>query len=121
VYRSSIIASAVVCFKLFEEQTMATKFDFLPARSPVSELFEVSPETRAHHQKLILSALRCGPVTTIYCREALGVQSPAPRVLELRKAGWQIATNRRRVFDEHGRQHTVAEYVLNQNESGVAA
>lgn len=101
---------------------MATEFDFLPAKSLVSELFKVSPETRVRHQSLILTALHHEPVTTIYCREVLGVQSPAPRVLELRRAGWEIATNRRRVWDEHGRQHIVAEYVLlNQNESGVAA
>lgn len=78
----------------------------------IQNLFTPSNNTKKKHQKLILNALHLGPVTTLYAREKLGIQGVAPRILELRRAGWLIATRRRRVFDEHGRVHSVAEYAL---------
>lgn len=74
--------------------------------------FTPSKKTKARHQEVILEALRLAPVTTLYAREHLGIQGVAPRILELRRAGWPIATYRHRTCDEHGRQHTVAMYVL---------
>lgn len=66
----------------------------------------------SRHQRLLLEALHQGPLTTLAGREKLGIQGVAPRMLELRRAGWPIITRRRRVLDEHGRPHVVAEYVL---------
>ena len=73
---------------------------------------KLSKEAKAHQRKLILDALRQGPLTTIAARELLGVMSPAARVMEARRAGHNIETMRRVVWDAEGRAHRSAEYVL---------
>jgi hypothetical protein len=55
--------------------------------------FKPSEADQAGQQAVVLAALRDGPATTLQLREQ-GVSSPAPRVLELRRAGFQIATHR---------------------------
>lgn len=78
----------------------------------MTNAFIPNDDAIAHAQRTILAALQQGPVSTIECRESLGIQAPAPRILELRRRGFNIATQRRRVIDEHGRGHTVAVYCL---------
>jgi len=51
-------------------------------------------------------------LTTLQAREELGVMSPAPRVLELRRMGHKIVTHRRYDRDITGRNHYQGEYVL---------
>ncbi|PHS26840.1 MAG: hypothetical protein COA83_02140 [Methylophaga sp.] len=51
-------------------------------------------------------------VTTLQAREELGVMSPAPRILELRRMGHNIITHRRYERDITGRNHYQAEYEL---------
>ncbi|GGY85382.1 helix-turn-helix domain-containing protein [Marinobacter zhanjiangensis] len=51
-------------------------------------------------------------LTTLYARHHLNVMHPAARVMELRKHGYKIITNRREDTDSKGRLHRVAEYVL---------
>lgn len=51
-------------------------------------------------------------LTTLQARHLLNVMHPAARVMELRKAGYNIDTNRRKDADSEGRLHRVAEYVL---------
>lgn len=51
-----------------------------------------------------------GSLTTDQMRRH-GVMSPAARVLELRRAGHQIVTERSRVTGLDGRLHTQARYV----------
>jgi len=64
-------------------------------------------------RKSILNHLReVGKLTTLEAREGLGVMSPAPRVLELRRMGYNIVTHRRYDQDITGRKHYQAEYVL---------
>ena len=79
-----------------------------------SNIHSLNPSqgTKAHQRKLILDALRQGPLTTIGAREDLGVMSPAARVMEARRAGHNIDTVRRTVWDSEGRPHRSAEYVL---------
>jgi hypothetical protein len=51
-------------------------------------------------------------LTTLKARHLLNVMHPAARVMELRKHGHNIITNRRKDADSEGRLHSVAEYVL---------
>lgn len=67
--------------------------------------FEPGNGVKARQQRLILEALREGPLSTIDARERLGVMHASGRVMELRRAGWQIETVRQIVFDSEGRPH----------------
>ncbi|KZZ58850.1 hypothetical protein A3762_06665 [Oleiphilus sp. HI0125] len=51
-------------------------------------------------------------VTTIYAREQLDVMSPAPRIMELRKRGFEILTIWTTEETAQGNQHRIARYVL---------
>lgn len=78
-----------------------------------SKQFAPSEQTTARHQRIILTALRNGPVNTISLREQFGIASAAPRIWELRhEMRLPISTRRVKVCDEHGRSHVVAEYTL---------
>ncbi len=61
----------------------------------------------------ILQYLKAGNrLTTLYARHYLNTMHPAGRVMELRRAGHNIVTHRRKDTDSAGRVHQVAEYVL---------
>ena len=61
----------------------------------------------------VLQALHSGPKTTVELREQWAVMSPAPRVLELRLAGYNIVTVPVSAFTADGVQHYgVALYFL---------
>lgn len=79
--------------------------------------FTPNAAERARQQRSLLQALQTGPVTTLQAREGLGIGHPAGRVLDLRKQGLRIKTERTRATDAQGRLHTSARYVL----EGVAA
>ncbi|MCH2160102.1 MAG: helix-turn-helix domain-containing protein [Oleiphilaceae bacterium] len=51
-------------------------------------------------------------VTTIYARETLDIMSPASRLLELRKLGFDIRTVRVTEENAQGHKHVNARYVL---------
>lgn len=53
-----------------------------------------------------LQALQLGPVTTIEAQRDLNIMRPAARITELRKAGHQIQTHLRDMYDDQGRKHT---------------
>jgi hypothetical protein len=69
--------------------------------------------TAANDRNLLLQEFNVnGKLTTTQAREELGVMSPAPRILELRRMGYNIITHRRYKPDITGRNHYQAEYVL---------
>lgn len=76
-------------------------------------------DNSAHNQRLKLLDwfFEKGSITTSQAREHLDVMSPAPRILELRKAGYQIATVLDDWISEYGIKHRIARYVLVQKES----
>lgn len=78
----------------------------------------VSPSVTATQRAAILEALRHGPLNTIAARERLGIASPAVRVLELRRLGYYIRTQRKTVADAEGRLHRVANYSLGSASGG---
>ena len=73
--------------------------------------FNPAPESKAKQCALVLSLLKKGPQTTLDLRSA-SVMSPAARVMDLRKGGAPIETVRSRQFDEQGKSHALALYVL---------
>lgn len=76
-------------------------------------------DNSAHNQRLkLLDWLQeKNSITTAQARECLDIMSPAPRVLELRKAGYLIDTVPDTWTSEHGINHKgVARYVLTQKE-----
>ncbi|MBN2856685.1 MAG: helix-turn-helix domain-containing protein [Halothiobacillaceae bacterium] len=69
----------------------------------------------ASQRNRLLAALESTPggITTITARRDLNVMAPAPRIKELREAGYVIATIRQPVLDDYGRRHpAVGRYVL---------
>jgi Helix-turn-helix domain len=72
----------------------------------------IGDHPKARQCLALLTMLRTGPVTTLAAREVLGIGSPAARILDLRKRGYLIQTQRSKDIDYQGRPHTVAMYVL---------
>jgi len=69
----------------------------------------------------LLNALdKIGPrgLSTIELRERFDIMSPAPRVLELREAGYHIDTNWITETNAQGNKHRCARYVLIHQASG---
>ncbi|MDO9048993.1 MAG: helix-turn-helix domain-containing protein [Methylobacter sp.] len=65
-----------------------------------------------HQQKVILTHLQSGPLTTHYARTELDVMHPAARVQELKAAGHNIITYRTTVDTGKATHKKVACYVL---------
>lgn len=78
----------------------------------MSDTSFISSSTKAHQRAVVLAALQVAPVSTLDAREKLHVLGIAPRILELRRAGFLIRTDRVRQADSFGAMHTVARYVL---------
>lgn len=73
----------------------------------------VKKSTSTESQRsLLLDHLKKGPLTTIQARDELGVMSPAPRVMELRRQGHNIITLRTETVDRTGTKHREGQYVL---------
>ncbi|KVF71435.1 helix-turn-helix domain-containing protein [Burkholderia vietnamiensis] len=72
------------------------------------------PENTAAHQRArLLEAMKmCGGVTTLEAVRFLDIVDPRPRIVELRKEGYKIATLWSRQPSECGRMHRVGEYAL---------
>lgn len=62
--------------------------------------------------KLLDYLLERGSITTSEAREKLDIMSPAPRILELREAGYQIDTVWDNWTSEYGIKHRIGRYVL---------
>lgn len=60
---------------------------------PVEFGSQASLENAKTQRERLLHMLRKGPVTTLMARAA-GIMSPAPRILELRRQGHNIVTDR---------------------------
>lgn len=75
---------------------------------------DAHPSKAAAQRARLLEALKLGPVSTFDAREALDIASPAPRVLELRRAGHDITTRREARIGPAGEPHRVGVYSLHQ-------
>ena len=73
----------------------------------------VKKSTSTESQRsLLLDHLKKGPLTTIQARDELGVMSPAPRVMELRRQGHNIITLWTETVDRTGTKHREGQYIL---------
>ena len=77
----------------------------------IAQDFTPAADVKVRQRAVLLALLKQGPVSTLQAR-SLSIMSPASRCFELRKAGWQIDTERRLSADEHGRMTRCAWYVL---------
>ncbi|WP_230587153.1 helix-turn-helix domain-containing protein [Gallibacterium anatis] len=70
-------------------------------------------DTNCYTQRLaILNRLKQGPCSTLEFR-AMGICSPAPRIMELRTQGYDISTSKRYEIDHVGVNHKgIAVYIL---------
>lgn len=75
-------------------------------------------DNSAHNQRLKLLdwLFEKGAITTAQARESLDIMSPAPRIMELRKAGYLISTVWDNWTSEYGIKHCIARYVLTQKQ-----
>lgn len=73
-------------------------------------------DNSTHNQRLKLLdwLFEKGSITTSDARDCLDIMSPAPRIMELRKASYQIVTIWDSWISEHGIKHRIARYVLTQ-------
>ena len=69
-------------------------------------------ESASAQRRRVLDALRSGPKSTIQLRRDWDILSPAARVLELKRRGSDIFTQRVHHATECGKLHCVALYVL---------
>lgn len=67
---------------------------------------------RAKQVAQVLERLKQGPASTIELREGLGIEAPAARIYDLRRAGHEIDTLCAQTIDYLGRPHRSARYVL---------
>jgi Helix-turn-helix domain len=70
------------------------------------------PDDAASQRERLLALLRVQPLDTIQIRDRLGILSPASRIYELRKMGYNILTSWKWQWDEVGRPHKIASYFL---------
>jgi hypothetical protein len=75
--------------------------------------FNRNDTSASNAREIIIQALLTGPKTTIELREQWGVMAPAPRILELKRLGWNIVSIPVSAFTADGiKHHGVARYVL---------
>jgi hypothetical protein len=72
--------------------------------------------TASAQRARLLDALRRESLTTLEARRKLDVLHPAARVMELRRAGHNIATAWTTDLTAEGNPHRVARYILRQSE-----
>lgn len=82
----------------------------VPPSGPASKVGVSSAAQRAR----VLAHLRKASLTTLEARQFLDVLHPAARVMELRKAGYQIVTHWTDDMTAEGRSHRVARYILKE-------
>jgi len=68
--------------------------------------------TRAKQCAALLALLTATPASTVQIRDQLGIQSPAARAHDLKRAGYRIETRTTTAHDAQGRPHRSALYVL---------
>lgn len=100
-------------------ETKKTKGLAAPTTNPQSKTTKGDFNNNStHNQRLkILDWLfEKGSLTTSEAREYLDIMSPAPRIFELRKAGYLIVTIRDKWTSGFGIKHPVGRYVLTQKQ-----
>lgn len=74
-------------------------------------------QSGAAQRQRLLEALRQRPLSTPQIRKECDIPAPAPRIFELRKAGYDIARQWIRTTGESGEIHRFGLYVLQVKEA----
>lgn len=74
----------------------------------------------AQRARLLAYLRNVGPITTLQARNELGVMHPSARLLELRKAGYNIQSLRSWDTDAAGNRHWQGLYVLLSSKGGAS-
>jgi hypothetical protein len=80
----------------------------------IHDIEDSTGSTTAAQRARLLAALMHGPVDTFMARAELDISSPAPRVLELRRAGNDIAMTMEERTSPAGELHRIGVYRLNR-------
>lgn len=72
----------------------------------------LSVESAAQRFRLAAALKSLTSISTSQARDELAIMSPAPRIMELRRRGWDIRTDRVWIADSLGVPHLQAQYVL---------
>lgn len=83
----------------------------MPNAAPTVKIDEAA-NTSAAQRKRLLEVLRCQSISTFDARHKHDVMHPAARIMELRKQGYDIKTERVPELTPEGRAHNVARYFL---------
>ena len=89
----------------------------LPPESTAAGI-KLSDNSAAAQRARVLDAMRSGPKSTIQLRRDWDVLSPAARVLELKRRGFEILTQWVHEATDCGKLHRVALYVLLRETGG---
>lgn len=81
---------------------------------------QLNNSTASQRVTLLEHLKKHGSITTLQARQVLGVMSPAPRIKELREAGYSIITIRVIDVDSAGIKHRQGLYVLYVAKKGSA-
>lgn len=73
---------------------------------------KLSLSTSSQRERLLKWLLEVGCINTQEAREQLDIQAPAPRIMELKKLGYDIKTEKTEWLSHTGIKHKIARYVL---------
>ena len=81
-------------------------------------IIKLGDNSAAAQRERVLGAMRSGPKSTLQLRRDWDVLSPAARVLELKRRGFEILTQWVHEATDCGKLHRVALYVLLRETGG---
>ena len=90
----------------------------LPGESTRSLGKKLGDNSAAAQRARVLDAVRSGPKSTIQLRRGWDVLSPAARIMELKRRGFEILTQWVHEATDCGKLHRVALYVLLRETGG---
>jgi hypothetical protein len=73
---------------------------------------KISVSTSSQRERLLKWLLEVGYINTQEAREQLDIQAPAPRIMELKRQGYDIKTEKTEWLSHAGIKHKIARYVL---------
>ena len=85
-----------------------------PRKVVLAQILRDSPNvsTDTQQSRIITTLLKLDGFNTWEARNDLNIMHPSGRVKELKEQGWVIDTLRVKVFDDMGKAHTIAHYIL---------
>lgn len=89
-----------------------------PKKSQSESKASTGDNSAAAQRRKALDLLRTGPKSTLQLRRDADILSPAARILELKRRGFEIVTHWAHEATDCGKLHRVARYVLMRETGG---